>query len=1587
MKRSVFFLFLFVLNQKTLLKAQTSPPVSVPQIIQPSPEAASLAKYGDLPVGMFTGHPDITIPLYQVKTKHLSVPISLNYNVNGIKVNELSSNVGMSWALNCGGVISRTVYGFPDFGAKQFAVAPSTLSFSVSNPDGGTLNWLNTVATDPEDTQPDAFNFNFNGYSGKFFIIPQGPIGSITYKVVMAPYSNINIQFDLTRNDWNFIATTPDGVKYYFGGVSATESVQTIDHCGSGSPGSVPTAWYLTKIQHPFDMSDSINFSYISTNYQYMTSMSQVETYFDATTYHPYFLCGVDPNIYAMATATIPYEQFCTSSSQVFAVYLQKITDSKYNQILFDYVSKSDANGGYLLSHITVNNNQTNRKIHSFTLNYQTASPVSTSNTSKANNSDASTSLPRPFLMGIDELDSAGIVVKPYKFGYIDFSHIPNRMSFQQDYWGYYNGVSNYASMIPLTGVNDQLLVTSSLIANRNPDYSYASVGLLNKITYPTGGYTTIEYEGNTKNTSYTGANSPSNFTTSYTYAQTVTVSSTTTSYQTFTVSTPMTATLIAEIDCNCPSGTGCPTQSDTQVFGSLTGTNSTNVTFNFAAFNARGDCSKASSASLTLQPGVQYALSILSIAPYQFSINLQVPSGSLVSVAGRTVATSQALQYTGGGMRVKRVVSFDPVAANTSIKRYLYDSTMAKFPVQPTYYHHYTHYEQGSDGYPCVLQNAVVGASFHQFSSNSFIDVFGQSSSPVYYQKVTESFGDNFENGGIEHNYSFSSILPISTVLNSPVFSANPPQLDWRNGLELSSKYFKITNGAQTYVQTKTMNYQVDPRNSFTAPVYVTEKVGNVQPGALYSLQVQCFNAVQINYLSEWQYLSSDSVQDYDVNGNPTFYIKTNYYYDNATHALLSRVETTDSRGILNREIKRYPQDNAAISSLTPTETTALSNLVSQGRIGEIVEDEKDKNSSLVQRVHKTFNSYTSSLVLPQNIQLQNGQGGASYIAHNFDNYSPTGDVLQMTPQNGIPESYIWDYKNNFPIGKVTNSVPADIAFTSFEADGSGNWNIPSGTRDQASPLTGNYSYSLVNGAITKTGLTIGKIYIVSYWAKGSSCTISGGTGSVKTGRSVSPWTYYEHTITATATTFSISGVGNIDELRLYPLGSQMTSYTYAPLIGMTTMNDPNSEIVYYEYDNFQRLLNIKDYQGSIIKNYQYNYAQPCTTCALPMKTFASTPTISYPVGVFSVTDKLLGNVTNQTQYINVWNANTDNSVVGTLSAGTDSMHFILTLKPGQTSPGFVTGCRFWQFDLPYTQIDAIRNNNGVYVDYGDGTGMFLGKNWADSNVVRAPNTVLFAAYSAWRNAYFMYWIHSYPSSATKTLTFYHNDAGESMNVDNVVAPASSLMLIQNLRGNLPLYTPSIGGNVFQQASANTVAGITNWNSINSITDWSMTTGDYLNPCLHVSYAQDFMVNNRNLQSVTTTRGYYLEGYEDLTFKITRLKSDWNTYFTGLKSLVICDDHWNRESLSSLINLNTFVLVAGNQNHSFSQSGNPLVPIPTSVIDNVFIQISKGAGRSISNGQINIYSGGTSRTTASDAAVAQLKSIGWSIIVNNVLQ
>jgi YD repeat-containing protein len=306
-----------------------------------------------------------------------------------------------------------------------------------------------------------------------------------------------------------------------------------------------------------------------------------------------------------------------------------------------------------------------------------------------------------------------------------------------------------------------------------------------------------------------------------------------------------------------------------------------------------------------------------------------------------------------------------------------------------------------------------------------------------------------------------------------------------------------------------------------------------------------------------------------------------------------------------------KYPPDYTGLTG-TDAFTAGIKNLQDNNILAPVIEKytlRMNSDGSDNRVMGGVITSYKASLPLPDTIWTTEMTKGATsfmptavsdgsitkssfykpQILHS--RYDNTGNIIEQQKRLDMKKAYVWDYLGSYPIAECANADSVSIAFTSFEEDGSGNWTIGSSARDDSTAITGQKSYNLGNGNISKGGLTSGNVYIVSYWSTNGTKTISGASGSSRTGRSVGDWTYYEHTLTASSSTITLSGSGSIDELRLYPQYAQMTSYTYTPLIGMTTAADPNGEITYYEYDAFGRLQFVKDYNHNIVRNFKYNY------------------------------------------------------------------------------------------------------------------------------------------------------------------------------------------------------------------------------------------------------------------------------------------------------------------------------------------------------------------------------------------------------------
>jgi YD repeat-containing protein len=451
------------------------------------------------------------------------------------------------------------------------------------------------------------------------------------------------------------------------------------------------------------------------------------------------------------------------------------------------------------------------------------------------------------------------------------------------------------------------------------------------------------------------------------------------------------------------------------------------------------------------------------------------------------------------------------------------------------------------------------------------------------YYSEVTETVTSNGETHKTVHYFTaFPEIIPDIRETK---------RIDYINTVN-TNIYTPVSKTISNYT------YLTETSVNFVVPYIDSENVN-----AMHSPKVwYAFGFNYENWNIYWVYPTSQQMTEYDVNGD-SLTTTTNYYFNSTTHNL-AYTETQGSDGQTMVQKFKYPEDYT--SGIT-------GNMVSHNVIGPVIESETwlKQNSSDSLLIAGAITEYDQSIFKPDttyaiettapigSLSNQTTSSGlyssllcdAHYVRKGQLQYDGNTNLSVATKASDIPMSYIWDYRHSSPIAEVTNAVQADIAYTSFEADGTGNWTISgSDTLDPAAP-TGDHYYNLHNGNISKSGLTSSTYYIVSYWTKnGSAYSITGTqSGYPIQGKTINNWTYFEHKITG-QTSVTLSGTGYLDELRLYPSNAQMTTYTYTPLIGVSTKCDADNRATYYQYDAFGRLKVVLDQDHNIIKTIQYH-------------------------------------------------------------------------------------------------------------------------------------------------------------------------------------------------------------------------------------------------------------------------------------------------------------------------------------------------------------------------------------------------------------
>ncbi len=477
MKR--FYFCAILILSVVLAMAQTLTETREFNVIPPAPDVASLLKFSETPVSPFTGQPNINIPIYTLREGSLSVPISIRYHGGGIKISEASGVVGSGWSLDAGGCISRTVYGLAD-----------EINSSVTQGLKGVFH-LDDVTKALRDS-----------VFGKY--IPYGYVIGDAYADGMLPISicrfynegirdvandifNINCMgisgvFAYEPNTGKKILSTPSAIKFdnenIFNGVlpieySIKDDKGTLYVFGSETAIDTTTSYH----RHPYTinefpdsvktisawhLSKLINITGDTIEFSYIKGRRRSVS------------LGVTQNLYIEDGTPNSYRVNTSASSASYIPSL--ISEIKTRTIIAQFKYSDDTE---TLTEIKILTNGLQPVLlQKYVFNHSSI-PV------------ASKML--KLLTEINQISpsNGNSSIKLYKFNYNSGNTASVNPYLAIDQWGYYNGIDNTS----IVQSNTSAIVP--YLGDRTARETYAKCGILTSINYPTGGSAEFTWEQN----------------------------------------------------------------------------------------------------------------------------------------------------------------------------------------------------------------------------------------------------------------------------------------------------------------------------------------------------------------------------------------------------------------------------------------------------------------------------------------------------------------------------------------------------------------------------------------------------------------------------------------------------------------------------------------------------------------------------------------------------------------------------------------------------------------------------------------------------------------------------------------------------------------------------------------------------------------------------------------------------------------------------------------------------------------------------------------------------------------------------------
>ncbi|MBX2924079.1 MAG: hypothetical protein KF746_17905 [Chitinophagaceae bacterium] len=425
-----------------------------------TPEVYSFKQEVFSPVSYYTGQANISIPITQIQTPEITIPITLNYvGGGGLRAVNPYSSVGAGWRISAGGAITRTKNGVCDEFTRLangitldgfFSLAANTVtnSYVRNNVSSYTAHdALGQYFGPTTEYSPDVFSFSFLGYTG-YFLMGYDGVFKIQSQDIVAVEKIDGISWPGAGNSIGFKLTANDGTIFTFGTTAGSMELSG-GNAQPYEPHPVTPyqcdAWYLTEIK-------STNGRIISFNYQ--------------------------PN----ASTFVRYK----GSSET-------ADESANCPVVLDYIGFNG--GGVQFSSTTVTQNLIGSASYPRLINSIALKDPDNKVISRTTFTYSSYVSERYYF-----LDAMTVDDRTYSFGYYNRSELPNEITaLGADYWGFYNGGAEVTSLGTgnVSSFWDMYLNPTVTYPARMPSLYYAKTGILQSITYPTGGAETYEYELN----------------------------------------------------------------------------------------------------------------------------------------------------------------------------------------------------------------------------------------------------------------------------------------------------------------------------------------------------------------------------------------------------------------------------------------------------------------------------------------------------------------------------------------------------------------------------------------------------------------------------------------------------------------------------------------------------------------------------------------------------------------------------------------------------------------------------------------------------------------------------------------------------------------------------------------------------------------------------------------------------------------------------------------------------------------------------------------------------------------------------------